>query len=63
VDEGQIKCVVGIAGAGKTTALGVCHDIWQAEGYNVYGLSPTGKAAQNLEQSGINSSTVHKFLK
>lgn len=63
VDEGQIKCVVGIAGAGKTTALGVCHDIWQAEGYNVYGLAPTGKAAQNLEQSGINSSTVHKFLK
>ncbi|MBP9692928.1 MAG: AAA family ATPase [Alphaproteobacteria bacterium] len=63
VDEGQIKCVVGIAGAGKTTALGVCHEIWKDEGYNVYGLTPTGKAAQNLEQSGINSTTLHKFLK
>ncbi len=68
VDEGQIKCVVGIAGAGKTTALGICHEIWKAEGYNVYGLAPTGKAAQNLEskgleQSGINSTTLHKFLK
>ncbi|MBA3813979.1 MAG: AAA family ATPase [Alphaproteobacteria bacterium] len=68
VDEGQLKCVVGIAGAGKTTALGVCHDIWKAEGYSVYGLAPTGKAAQNLEtksleQSGIPSSTLHKFLK
>jgi Ti-type conjugative transfer relaxase TraA len=63
VDGGQIKCVVGIAGAGKTTALGVCHEIWKDEGYNVYGLSPTGKAAQNLEQSGINSTTLHKFLK
>ncbi|MBA3814864.1 MAG: AAA family ATPase, partial [Alphaproteobacteria bacterium] len=73
VDEGQLKCVVGIAGAGKTTALGVCHDIWKAEGYAVYGLAPTGKAAQNLEtksletksleQSGIPSSTLHKFLK
>ncbi|MBS0271185.1 MAG: AAA family ATPase [Proteobacteria bacterium] len=68
VDEGQIKCVVGIAGAGKTTALGVCHEIWKAEGYRVYGLAPTGKAAQNLEsknleQSGIESTTLHKFLK
>jgi ATP-dependent exoDNAse (exonuclease V) alpha subunit len=68
VEEGQIKCVVGIAGAGKTTAIGVCHDIWSAEGYAVYGLAPTGKAAQNLEGSslennGIPSTTLHKFLK
>ncbi|MBY0273416.1 MAG: AAA family ATPase [Alphaproteobacteria bacterium] len=63
VDEGQIKCVVGIAGAGKTTALGVCHEIWKTQGYAVYGMTPTGKAAQNLEQSGINSTTLHKFLK
>ncbi len=62
-DSGQIKCMVGIAGAGKTTALGVCQDIWKATGYNVYGLTPTGKAAQNLEESGIKSSTLHKFLK
>ncbi len=62
-DEGQLKCVVGIAGAGKTTALGVCHDIWKAEGYAVYGLAPTGKAAQNLEQGGMASTTLHKFLK
>lgn len=62
-DEGQLRCVVGIAGAGKTTALGICQDIWKAEGYNVYGLAPTGKAAQNLEQSGISSQTLHKFLK
>ncbi|MBA3814593.1 MAG: AAA family ATPase [Alphaproteobacteria bacterium] len=67
-DDGQLRCMVGIAGAGKTTALGVCHDIWKAEGYKVYGLAPTGKAAQNLEtksleQSGIPSNTLHKFLK
>ncbi|MBY0501849.1 MAG: AAA family ATPase [Alphaproteobacteria bacterium] len=72
-DEGQIKCVVGIAGAGKTTALEVCHEIWKAQGYAVYGLAPTGKASQNLEsktlgdgsleQSGIPSTTLHKFLK
>lgn len=62
-DHGQLRCVVGIAGAGKTTALGVCQDIWKKEGYAVYGLAPTGKAAQNLEQSGISSMTLHKFLK
>lgn len=63
VEEGQLKCVVGIAGAGKTTALGVCHDIWKEAGYAVYGLAPTGKAAQNLDQNGIDSTTLHKFLK
>ncbi len=68
VNEGQIKCVVGIAGAGKTTAIGVCHEIWMAEGYAVYGLAPTGKASQNLEgssleENGIPSTTLHKFLK
>lgn len=62
-DGGQLRCIVGIAGAGKTTALGICQDIWKTEGYNVYGLAPTGKAAQNLEQSGISSMTLHKFLK
>lgn len=41
----------------------MCHEIWKAEGYAVYGLAPTGKAAQNLEQSGIRSTTIHKFLK
>lgn len=68
VGQGQLKCVVGIAGAGKTTALGVCQDIWKDEGYSVYGLAPTGKAAQNLESSALKansvpSTTLHKFLK
>jgi ATP-dependent exoDNAse (exonuclease V) alpha subunit len=62
-DCGQLKCVIGIAGAGKTTALKVCQDIWKESGYTVYGLAPTGKAAQNLEREGIKSSTLHKFLK
>jgi ATP-dependent exoDNAse (exonuclease V) alpha subunit len=63
VGEGQLKCVVGYAGAGKTTALEACRDIWESSGYKVYGLAPTGRAAQNLEGSGISSQTLHKFLK
>ncbi|MBY0273668.1 MAG: AAA family ATPase [Alphaproteobacteria bacterium] len=63
VNDGQLKCIVGYAGAGKTTALEVCRDIWEDAGYRVYGLAPTGRAAQNLEGSGIKSQTLHKFLK
>lgn len=63
VAEGQLKCLVGYAGAGKTTALEACREAWEAEGYRVYGLAPTGRAAQNLEGSGISSQTLHKFLR
>ncbi|MBN9413099.1 MAG: AAA family ATPase [Candidatus Paracaedimonas acanthamoebae] len=58
----QLSCIVGYAGAGKTTALEAAKEIWEAEGYKVYGLAPTGRAAQNLVQSGISSQTLHKFL-
>ncbi|MBL0942256.1 MAG: AAA family ATPase, partial [Alphaproteobacteria bacterium] len=58
----QLSCVVGYAGAGKTTTLKAAKEIWEAEGYRVYGLAPTGKASQNLEQLGIQSKTLHKFL-
>jgi hypothetical protein len=43
--------------------LEACRDIWEDAGYRVYGLAPTGRAAQNLEGSGIESQTLHKFLK
>ena len=63
VNPGQLRCLVGLAGSGKTTLLKVCHSLWRGAGYDVHGLAPTGKAAQNLEQSGIRSTTIHKFLK
>ncbi len=59
----QLACVFGIAGSGKTTLLKTCKNIWAANDYKVYGLAPTGKAAQNLAQSEIISMTIHKFLK
>jgi len=58
----QLSCIVGYAGAGKTTALEAAKEIWELDGYKVYGLAPTGRAAQNLVQSGISSQTLHKFL-
>ena len=59
----QLSCIVGYAGAGKTTALEAAKEIWEEDGYKVYGLAPTGRAAQNLAQSGIASQTLYKFLK
>ena len=59
---GQLKCIVGYAGSGKSTALKACKEAWEAEGYRVYGFAPTGKAANGLEDIGINSTTLHRFL-
>ena len=58
----QFSCVVGFAGAGKTTSLEAAKDAWEQAGYKVIGLAPTGRAADNMTQCGIRSMTVHKFL-
>jgi Ti-type conjugative transfer relaxase TraA len=62
VQPHQLACVVGYAGAGKTTALSVTKEIWERSGYAVYGLAPTGRARENLKQSGFKSYTLHEFL-
>jgi Ti-type conjugative transfer relaxase TraA len=61
VSDGQLKVIVGYAGAGKTTSLEVAHEIWRESGYRVVGAAPTGKAAANLEAIGIPSQTFHKW--
>lgn len=61
--EGQLKTLIGYAGTGKTTVLrGICEAFRQSD-YEVIGLAPTHKARENLQQEGINSMTVHSFLK
>ncbi|MGI4851402.1 MAG: AAA family ATPase [Janthinobacterium lividum] len=59
----QLSCVIGYAGSGKSTMFKTATQAWQTSGYKVYGLAPTGRAAQNLEEIGIKSQTLHKFLK
>lgn len=58
----QLSCSVGYAGSGKTTCLRAVKDIWEARGYRLYGLAPTGKAAANLAEVGLNAQTIHRFL-
>ncbi|NRA89607.1 MAG: AAA family ATPase [Simkaniaceae bacterium] len=59
----QLSFVEGYAGAGKTTVMKVMREIWEESGYQVFGLAPTGKAAENLADCGIESDVVHRFLK
>jgi len=63
IERGGIKVAMGVAGSGKSTALDACRDIWQKAGYEVRGLAPTGKAAQNLEKAAkIPSQTIDRFM-
>jgi len=55
----QLACVVGLAGAGKSTMLEVANNAWIKQGLNVHGAALSGKAADGLQSaSGINSRTL-----
>lgn len=56
---GDLSCLVGYAGAGKSTMLGEVRAELTAAGYNVRGAALSGIAAQNLWQgSGIEARTL-----
>ena len=51
----QVTGVVGLAGAGKTTALKVVVDVYQSRGFEVIGLGPTTKAVHELRDAGADT--------
>jgi len=58
----QVTALEGVAGAGKTTSLAVVREAAEGEGYKVEGFAPTSRAAQKLEEAGIESSTLQRHL-
>jgi hypothetical protein len=62
VSREKIVGLDGIAGTGKTTTLAVIREGVEAEGYKVEGFAPTSRAAQKLAESGIETSTLQRYL-
>jgi conjugative relaxase-like TrwC/TraI family protein len=58
----RINGLEGVAGAGKTTSLAAVREAAEHEGYKVFGLAPTSRAAQKLAESGIESGTLQRHL-
>jgi conjugative relaxase-like TrwC/TraI family protein len=58
----QVMGLQGTAGAGKTTALAAIRSAAERQGYQVEGFAPTSRAAQQLEEAGIQSRTLRHYL-
>ena len=56
---GDLKCVVGYAGTGKSYLLGAAREAWEMQGYRVLGATLSGIASENLTGSScIESRTL-----
>jgi conjugative relaxase-like TrwC/TraI family protein len=61
--RGRVVCVVGLAGAGKTTATHAVAQVFGHAGIVVLGAAPSGVAAEKLQdETGIPSTTLHRLL-
>ena len=61
--RGDLSCVVGYAGAGKSHTLKSVNDLYAKKDINVYGASVSGKVAQSLESdTNIKSRTIASLL-
>src|SRR6266540_662260 len=59
----RVICVVGLAGAGKTTATHAVAQVFAHAGIDVLGAAPSGVAAEKLQdETGIPSATLHQLL-
>ena len=63
ISGNRVVCVVGLAGAGKTTATNAVAQVFAHVGIDVLGAAPSGVAAEKLQdETGIPSTTLHRLL-
>ena len=57
--ERSIEALTGFAGSGKSAAIAAARELWEEEGYRVWGAALSGIAAENLERAaGVRSRTL-----
>jgi conjugative relaxase-like TrwC/TraI family protein len=62
-DGRGVSVLEALAGTGKTRLLAALARVYEAAGYRVVGVAPTGRAARELgDAAGLPSSTVHLLL-
>ena len=62
-NSGNVQCVSGWAGTGKTFMLDAARLAWERDGYRVYGAALSGKAAKELSKgANIESVTIAKWI-
>jgi conjugative relaxase-like TrwC/TraI family protein len=55
---GDLVCMTGMAGTGKSSVLRPAREIWEKQGYNVIGISLSGKATDGLATGAGFSNTM-----
>ena len=61
--SGDIACLVGFAGTGKTYTMSALNEVYKKAGVQVSGVSVSGKAVQGLSsEAGIKSKTIASLL-
>jgi conjugative relaxase-like TrwC/TraI family protein len=61
-NQDRVVALEGVAGGGKTTTLAAIRDVAVRNGYEVFGLAPTSRAAQHLDDAGIPSTTLQRHV-
>ena len=58
-----VDVVEALAGTGKTYTAGILRSVYEAAGYRVVGLAPTGRGARELtDEAGIAACTIDRAL-
>ncbi len=58
----RIQGLQGFAGSGKTASLSAIRNAADIQGYTVRGFAPTSRATRQLNEAGVESETLQKFL-